>query len=1071
MKRAYTNSVLGQTLRAKRNGQTSPDSEKLPNFTPHQQGLIQEFIQALGEEIEALKKGRGGSIITVFDGHFIRKEGPFFVYVFTTESPLIVMDDAPAEIEIGGQKFGGQIISVQGSEVAVGIENNFGNAIPQARIITNLWYLLEALRKRYEEVIGGQRKLEIRLGQCLFGFNSPNVGADKAELNLPASPLLLNEEQLVAIRAACGSDVHFIWGPPGTGKTQTIGFLIAALLRRNLRVLVASHTNVATDHAITSAAQLLEDSEDYQCGKLVRFGNISPNVRVPDMVIPEKIAERLGAQLKKQLLKIQSDLAPVKEELAALRTVEAMQKRQREQHRILESLSNGLRQCLQEQENAKSHERDLMTLVQSTEARLVEAQNSGRFKRFFRGLDPVALQAQILKTETELTVVRGRITASAPKLKELQENISGAERQEKQILQELQVLLLRYKVTGEEALLRIGRLSKQTEDLTATIRTIEAELDAITAKILQEAKLIATSLTKATISKQIDGQLFDALVVDEASMAPMPTLYFATGCAAKKVIVVGDFRQLPPICTAETPMAQKWLGRDIFEQAGIQRAVDDGKPEPRLTMLKRQYRMHSAISAISNSIIYSGQLVDCLNQEILKSLAAFLKRSPFAPTPLVLYDVSSANPWSSRLEQGGRYNLYSAVLSAELAKRAVQSGIDSIGVISPYAVHARLIKMILDDSGDDKLRHLKVSTVHRFQGLEQEAIIFDIAEGPMPRYGPSGLVDGTDLASQAAKLINVSITRPKAQLAVVANLTYLSSKLRRDSVLVRVLEHMRRHGTVIDSQNIVNDYFCSDYERWSRLLNPHDDGIDPSESTLYTERNFYAAFFADLRKAAHEIIIVSPFLTANRAQQFFDLLRSKISTSVDVRVFTQTPRDGAGEMSRQGEMVIEGLNQIGVQVIERRGLHQKFAFIDRQVAWEGSLNILSQGGSRTTEHMRRLPFAKTCEELIELHKFGSDAEVNPGSRRKIKTDRKCEVHDVAMVLVPGPYGLFLGCPEYPACNIHYSILKGERIKTDVKCIGKDGVACDQTMFAVRGRYGVYLKCSNESCNGTRNIRT
>jgi hypothetical protein len=54
-------------------------------------------------------------------------------------------------------------------------------------------------------------------------------------------------------------------------------------------VLVASHTNVATDRAITSAAQLLEDSEDYQSGKLVRFGNISPNVRVPDMVIPEKI--------------------------------------------------------------------------------------------------------------------------------------------------------------------------------------------------------------------------------------------------------------------------------------------------------------------------------------------------------------------------------------------------------------------------------------------------------------------------------------------------------------------------------------------------------------------------------------------------------------------------------------------------------------------------------------------------------------------------------------------------------------------------------------------------------------
>jgi hypothetical protein len=282
---------------------------------------------------------------------------------------------------------------------------------------------------------------------------------------------------------------------------------------------------------------------------------------------------------------------------------------------------------------------------------------------------------------------------------------------------------------------------------------------------------------------------------------------------------------------------------------------------------------------------------------------------------------------------------------------------------------------------------------------------------------------------------------------------------------------MRRNGTVIDSRQVVTDYFCSDYERWAALLNPHDDQIDPADSALYTAHNFYAAFFADLRKATHEIIIVSPFLTANRAQQFFDLLRSKIALGVAVRVFTQTVRDGTGEMSRQAKMVIEELKRINVQVVERRGLHQKFAFIDRKVAWEGSLNILSQSAGRTTEHMRRLPFATTCDELIKLHQLGSDAEVEPGSRGKIRTDRQCEVHHTPMVLVPGPYGLFLGCQEYPRCNIHYRIGQGDRIKTDAKCPGKDGVACDQTMFAVRGRYGVYLKCFSPGCNGTQKIAT
>jgi hypothetical protein len=752
------------------------------------------------------------------------------------------------------------------------------------------------------------------------------------------------------------------------------------------------------------------------------------------------------------------------------RSRHALKAQQTEQGLSLEHLTTDGGKCLQEHDSAKSRADSLAAQVRVLEARLAEAEAAGRLKRFLRGLDPVVLQAQLTKTGTELNAVRAVIAASTRKLEEFHSQIEEAQRQERHIRRELENLLSRFNFTVDAVPSRMSRLVRQSDDLTARIRTIEAELDAIAAKILKEAKLVATSLTKATISKQIDGQMFDVLVVDEASMAPMPSLFYATGRASQKVIVVGDFRQLPPICVSETPMTQRWLARDIFEQAGIQRAVDEQKREPRLTMLKRQYRMHPDISAISNSIIYGGQLLDSLGKAELKSIAAFHKQSPFAPTPLVLYDVSVTNPWSSKLEQGGRYNLYSAVLSAELAKRAALAGCESIGIISPYSVHARLVKMILDDSGDARLRHLRVSTVHRFQGLEQDAIIFDIAEGPMPRFGPSGLVDGTDLASQAAKLINVSITRPRAQLAVVANCDYLASKLHRNSILIRVLEQVRQHGTVIDSREIVTDYFCSDYERWATLLNPHDCRIDPADSTLYTARNFYAAFFADLRKAAREIIIVSPFLTASRAQQFFDLLRSKIAVGVAVRVFTQTVRDGTSDMSRQAKMVMEGLKSINAQVVERAGLHQKFAFIDRKVAWEGSLNILSQSAGRTTEHMRRLPFAKTCDELIELHQLGSDAEVEPGSRGKIRTDRQCEVHQTAMVLVPGQYGLFLGCQEYPTCKIHYRIAQGERIKTDVKCPGKDGVACNQAMFATRGRYGVYLKCSSPNCSGTRTVR-
>jgi len=1031
------------------------------------QTLIREFMQALVEEIQAIKKGRGGSIITVHNGIFVRREGPFFVYVFSTESPLIVMDDAPAEVEVGGQKFPGQIISVQGSDVAVGIENDFGKTIAQARLITDLSYLLEALRKRYEEVLKGERTLDTALSQRVFGLAPVSTQTDGTELNLPPSSHPPNAEQETAIRTVCGSDVQFIWGPPGTGKTQTIGFLIAALLRRNLRVLVVSHTNIATDNAIEKAARLLEATEDYQSGKLVRYGTSSPNSDLPAMVRLDKITEFLGRRLKDQLAELQAKLQKVNSELKSLREVQTLLAAEKEVLRKLTELEINVQQCIREHETARSRGGNLRAQLQEISAKIATAEAAGRLKRFFLGLDPAKLRVAAAQTQSELDVAVKVSSALTAKRDDLRAAVELARSDQERHAREARVLLSRNGLDADGLTARLGERAKQSEELTAAIRTVETELEALRSKILREAKVIATSLTKATISKQMDDQKFDAIVVDEASMAPMPSLYFAVGRAAKKAIIVGDFRQLPPIFLADTQIAQKWLGRDIFNEAGVQSAVDKQKQEPRLKMLCRQYRMHPEISATSNGIFYKGQLIDCLSNDTLHDINVLLEKSPFGHNPLLLYDVSSTNPWSSHLERRGRYNLYSAVLSAELAKQATQAGIESVGVISPYSVHARLIKMILEDSGDPQLRRLQVSTVHKFQGLEQDMIIFDIAEGPMPRYGPSGLVDGVDLGSQAAKLINVSITRPKAQIAVVANVKYLVSKLPRGAILLQLLGQLQGRGTVVDSKRVVDDYFCSEFERWARLLDPRDDGINPNDGTLYTERNFYAVFFADLRKSTKEIIIVSPFLTATRAQQFFNLFRSKLADGLELRVFTRTLREQQGDMFRQAEMVFEELKRIGVQVVERRGLHEKFAFIDRKYAWEGSLNILSQSEGRSTEHMRRLPYASTCEELIKLHNFGSDTEVAPGSREPVRTDRKCDKDGSVVLLVPGPHGFFLGCDRYPACDgpTCKSIGWGERVGTDVKC-----AACGKPMVALRGRFGVYLRCSDPNCKGTGSMK-
>jgi superfamily I DNA and/or RNA helicase len=100
------------------------------------------------------------------------------------------------------------------------------------------------------------------------------------------------------------------------------------------------------------------------------------------------------------------------------------------------------------------------------------------------------------------------------------------------------------------------------------------------------------------------------VILDEASMAPIPALWVVAGLAEANVIVVGDFMQLPPIKHSEHPLAEQWLGQDIFRVSGVQGAWESGEPQENLVQLQVQYRMDPKISAIPNTLVYAGSLAD-----------------------------------------------------------------------------------------------------------------------------------------------------------------------------------------------------------------------------------------------------------------------------------------------------------------------------------------------------------------------------------------------------------------------------------------------------------------------------
>ncbi len=101
----------------------------------------------------------------------------------------------------------------------------------------------------------------------------------------------------------------------------------------------------------------------------------------------------------------------------------------------------------------------------------------------------------------------------------------------------------------------------------------------------------------------------------------------------------------------------------------------------------------------------------------------------------------------------------------------------------------------------------------------------------------------------------------------------------------------------------------------------------------------------------------------------FDRIFQKLlDRGVKVYIITRDPKEHEESMETQSEDAIRWCETVGIQVLLCSGNHhRKLAILDRQILWEGSLNILSQTHSR--EIMRRIENGETAMEMFTFLKY------------------------------------------------------------------------------------------------------
>ena len=125
-------------------------------------------------------------------------------------------------------------------------------------------------------------------------------------------------------------------------------------------------------------------------------------------------------------------------------------------------------------------------------------------------------------------------------------------------------------VGTDAAALRVERrgLNDRIRAIDHRLEEIEDELRRVEELVAKEALVVATTLTRAYKRESVQKRRFDTVVleVDGAD----PALWVAS-LADANVVLVGDFRQLPPIKHADDELVEKRLGRDVFEASGVKR--------------------------------------------------------------------------------------------------------------------------------------------------------------------------------------------------------------------------------------------------------------------------------------------------------------------------------------------------------------------------------------------------------------------------------------------------------------------------------------------------------------------
>lgn len=302
-------------------------------------------------------------------------------------------------------------------------------------------------------------------------------------------------------------------------------------------------------------------------------------------------------------------------------------------------------------------------------------------------------------------------------------------------------------------------------------------------EVLLRSKRIVGATCVGIANKKIglENMTFDLVIVDEASKA-LPAEILIPLNKAKKCVIIGDHKQLPPTLnkalTDEEELEiedREYCETELFEKSLFEKLFEEA-PDYAKGMLKTQYRMPTSIGNMVSNFFYDEKLENGENCRDKQPLF-FEKNLNWLDTSKIKNNMEDDNK--------SPFNLVEVNVIKDLIKSIRDKKIDSrIAVITPYKGQKREIKRALIK--EKLMDKVFVDTVDSFQGDEADIVIFSVTRAKKK----------TEFFSKDARL-NVAFSRAKKEFIIVGSIDYFVKKYGKESKLSKIAEFIKENGSVI----------------------------------------------------------------------------------------------------------------------------------------------------------------------------------------------------------------------------------------------------------------------------------